>query len=141
MYVAGGWLVVAGAAHAAGHVWTFVLEHDIYGMREFAMNAMKQAQSPDPLHPSMWRQFRAFSVGFSLLFFFTGLTDLMLVWTRAPNRLLMRFALLGTTFWTVAFGLFVFVDPVVQAIIVSGIAVPLHAIAYWTASLADGDDG
>ena len=67
--VAGLWLIAAGCAHTAMHVWTFVLENGIGGLREFAVNAMKQAQSPDPLMPSMWRQFRMYSVSFGLLLF------------------------------------------------------------------------
>ena len=133
MYAAGGWLLLAGVAHGTAHVWMFVLENEFYGLRDFAMNAMKQAESLDPLRPSMWRQFRMFSVGFGLLFGFAGVVDILLVWTGASSRTMRAFALFATAFWTVAFSLFAFVEPVLQAILVSAVAVPLHAIAYITA--------
>ena len=133
--VAGAWLIVTGLAHTTAHVWTFVLENGIGGLREFAMNAMKQARSPDPLMTSMWRQLRMFSVSFSLLLFFTGGMDLLFSRIEAPRRVLAHVALFGTVFWTVAFIPFAFVDPVIQSIVVAFIAVPLHAIAYVTATL------
>jgi len=133
--VAGAWLIVTGLAHTTGHVWTFVLENGIGGLREFAMNAMKQARSPDPLTPSMWRQFRMFSVSFSLLLFFTGGLNILISRIEAPRRVLAHVALFGTVFWTLAFIPFAFVDPVIQSIVVAFIAVPLHAIAYVAATL------
>lgn len=142
MYAAGLWLVLTALAHTTAHVWSFVLENEMYGMREFAMNAMKQAQSTEPLRPTMWGQFRAMSMGFGLLLLFAGLTDIVLAWSRAPHRTLAAFSLLATAFWTVAFGLFAFVEPVLQGILVCVVAVPLHAIAYTTAEQAaqDADD-
>jgi hypothetical protein len=119
-------------AHSAAHVWYYVLENDLVGMRQFAVDAMKQAESLDPLHPSLWRQFRSFSLGFALLLYFSGIADLLLWWTRVPAPTLRVFTLLETVFWTLAFGLFVFVDPVIQPILVAGVAVPLHAIAFVT---------
>jgi hypothetical protein len=136
MYAAAGWLLLCAAAHATAHVWLFVLENEFYGLREFAMNAMKQAESLDPLRPSMWRQFRMFSVGFGLLMVFGGVTGLLMAGERTPDETRRAYALTGTVFWTVAFGLFAFVDPVLQAILVSAVAVPLHAIAYVTAERA-----
>ncbi len=133
--VAGAWLIVTGLAHTTAHVWTFVLENGIGGLREFAMNAMKQARSPDPLTPSMWRQFRMFSVSFSLLLFFTGGLNILISRIEAPRRVLAHVALFGTVFWTLAFIPFAFVDPVIQSIVVAFIAVPLHAIAYVAATL------
>lgn len=134
LYVAGGWLIATGLAHMGAHVWTFVLENGMVGLREFAMNAMKQAQSTDPLRPSLWRLFRMFSVSFSLLLLFAGFANVLLAWTGAPARTLKVFALFGTVFWTLAFVPFAFVDPVIQPIVAAVIAVPLHAIAYVTAS-------
>ncbi len=141
MYAAGLWLVLTGLAHATAHVWSFVLEHEMYGMREFAMNAMKQAQSTEPLRPSMWRQFRAMSMGFGLLLLFAGAVDILLARTDAPHRTVAAFALFATAFWTAAFGLFAFVEPVLQGVLVCVVAVPLHAIAYTTAEHAAVNDG
>lgn len=133
MYAAGSWLLLAALAHGIAHVWMFVLENGFYGMREFAMNAMKQGSSIDPLRPSMWRQFRMFSVGFGLLLVLAGAVDLLLARTSIPAPALRSLALFFTVFWTAAFGLFAFVEPVLQAILVCAVAVPLHAIAYVTA--------
>ncbi len=133
LWAAGLWLLLCGAAHGAAHVWMFVLENGFFGMREFAMNAMKQAESFDPLRPTLWRQFRMLSVSFGLLLAFTGSVNIVLAWSRAPASGIRPFALLGTVFWTVAFGLYAFVDPVLQGILVAAVAVPLHAIAYVTA--------
>ena len=121
------------------HVWTFVLENGIVGLREFAVNAMKQARSPDPLTPSMWRQFRMFSVSFSLLLFFAGSIDLLFARMEAPRKVLANVALFGTIFWTIAFVPYAFVDPVIQSIVVAFIAVPLHAIAYVAATIDEND--
>ena len=141
MYAAGTWLLGCAAAHATAHVWLFVLENEFYGLREFAMNAMKQAESPDPMRPSLWRQFRMFSVGFGLLLAFTGLTTVLMAGERTEDATRRSFALLSTVFWTVAFGLFAFVDPVLQALLVSAVAVPLFGIAYVTAERAAGNSG
>lgn len=134
LYAAGSWLIVTAVAHSGGHVWTFVLENGLVGQREFAMNAMKQALSSDPLQPSMWRLLRMFSVSFSLFLIFGGAITVMLTWMAAPLRLLRSVALFCTVFWTVAFGLYVFVDPVIQPILIAGVAVPLYAIAWVTAN-------
>jgi len=139
--VAGAWLVVTGLAHTAAHVWSFVLENGMGGFREFAMNAMKQARSADPLHPSMWRQFRMFSVSFGLFLLFAGAVDLLLAFIRPHARVVRAFALLGTLFWTAAFVPFAFVDPVIQPIVVALIAVPLHAIVYVTAANPAEEEG
>lgn len=142
LYVAGGWLLVAGAAHIALHVWGLVLEHGYgAGLRGFAMNAMKQAQSPDPLRPSLWRQFRAFSAAFGLLLVFAGGADLVLAAIPTPLRVIRAFTLFATVFWTVAFVPFALIDPVIQPMTVAIVAVPLHAIAYLTASMTEEGHG
>ena len=132
--VAGGWLILAGVAHTGSHIWTFVLEQGMVGQREFAMNAMKQAFSLDPLQPSMWSLFRSFSVSFGLLLLFSGTVDVVLAWTNAEPRTLRTFALLGTLFWTLSFIPYAFIDPVIQPIVIVVVAVPLHGIAYLTAT-------
>jgi hypothetical protein len=132
LVAAGGWLILAGLAHSTAHLWYYVLEHDLIG-RRFVVEAMKQASSADPLNPSLWRQFRAFSMGFALLFYFTGVGNLLLLWTKVPMETLRVFTLLETVFWTLAFGLFAFVDPVIQPIVVTAVAVALHGIAFVTA--------
>ncbi len=137
---AGGWLILVGLAHTGAHVWTFVLENGIVGQREFAMRAMQQAYSLDPLQPSMWTLFRSFSVSFALLLLFAGSTAVVLAWTGSPARTLRAYALLGTVFWTVAFILFAFVDPVIQPILVTVVAVPLHALAWVTANQVAKED-
>ena len=134
LYAAGGWLILTGLAHCAAHVWTFVMEEGMIGQREFAMNAMKQAFSQEPLRPSMWRLFRVFSVSFGLMLLFAGTVDVLLAWTNAAPRTMKAFALFGTVFWTLAFIPYGFIDPVIQPIVVVIVAVPLHGIAYLTAS-------
>jgi len=134
LYAAGGWLLLTGLAHSAAHVWTFVLENGIVGQREFAMNAMKQAYSTELLQPNMWRLFRTFSVSFGMMLLFAGAVDVLLAWMDAPARIMRAFTLFQTVFWTLAFIPFAFIDPVIQSIMVVVIAVPLHAIAYVTAT-------
>jgi hypothetical protein len=134
LYAAGGWLIVTGLAHSAAHVWTVVLEHGIIGQREFAMNAMKQALSNDPLRASMWRMFRSLNGSFGLMLMFAGAVDVVLAWTDAAPRTLRSVALLGTVFWTLSFVPYAFVDPILQTIVIAGVAVPLHGIAYLTAA-------
>ena len=97
------------------------------------MKAMKQAYSLEPLQPTMWTMFRAFSVSFSLLLLFSGSVGITLARIASPSRVLRSYALLGTFFWTAAFIPFAFVDPVLQQIVVAAIAVPLHALAWITA--------
>ncbi len=136
LVAAGGWLLVAALVHSSMHVWVFVLENELYGLREFAMNAMKQAESPDPLRPSLWRHLRMLSMGYGLLLWFTGVGNLLLWWTEVRTDAVRTFTLLETVFWAFAFGLFAFLDPVLQPLVVSGVAVPLHAIAFLTADAA-----
>ena len=136
LYAAGGWLLLTGAAHGVMHTWSFALENGVAGMREFAINQMKQTQSFDPLQPSLWGQFRTFSVSFGLLLIFAGTVDVMLAWASAPVRFVRSFALFATLFWTAAFIPFAFLDPVIQALVVAAVAVPLHGIAYLTADLS-----
>jgi len=139
LYVAGGWLVLAGLAHLAFHVWGFVLENQTSaGMWELAMGAMKQAQSPDPLRPSLWRVFRLFSVALALLWLFAGTVDLIFAFMDVPPQVRTTVSLLQTVFWTAAFVPFALIDPVLQPLIVVALAVPLHGIAYFT-SVAEQD--
>lgn len=140
LYAAGGWLIVAGLAHGSHHVWTYALENGMIGLREFAMNAMKQADSFDPLRPSLWRQFRMFSASFSLLLILAGAVDVLLAALPAQASVLRAFALLGTIFWTVAFVPFAFPEPVLHGVAIAAVAVPLHAIAYVTASVEAHSD-
>lgn len=141
LYVAGGWLVVGGLGQLALHVWDFVLENRTSaGLWEFAMNAMKQARTPDLLRPSMWRLFRLYGVGLSLLWLFAGIVDLVLALSTTPRRLVATLALIQTVFWTLAFVPFAFVDPVELPLLVVSVAVPLHGIAYLTAAADDDPD-
>lgn len=136
---AAAWLILAGLSHVGWHVWTLVLENGMVGLRDFAMNAMKQARSPDPLQPSLWRQMRAFSAGFGLLLLFGGAVDALLAGAATPKATQRGYALLATVFWTAAFVPFAFFDPVIQAMVVAAVAVPLHAIAFVAASLPDDE--
>jgi len=68
-------------------VWTFVLENGLVGQREFAMNGMKQAYSLEPLQPTMWTMFRAFSVSVALLLLFSGSVGVVLAWLTADQEL------------------------------------------------------
>lgn len=138
LYVAGGWLVLAALAQLGYHVWGIVLENDVAGgLREFAMNAMKQAQSPDPLRPSMWRVFRLYSVSTGLLWLFAGTIDIVAAFATLPARVRTVLALIQTVFWTAVFVPFAFVDPVIQPLVVVALAVPLHGIAYLTGAAAE----
>lgn len=142
LYVAGGWLILGGVAHLGYHVWGIVLENDVSGgLREFAMQAMKQAQSPDPLRPSLWRVFRLFSVSLGLLWLFAGIIDLVAAFGDVPDRVRSMLSLTQTVFWTLAFVPFAFVDPVIQPMVVVGLAVPLHGIAYITAEAVVREGG
>ena len=136
LYAAATWLILAGLAHTAAHVWNFVLEEGMVGQREFAMNAMKQAFSTEPLQPSLWRIFRVFSLSFGLMLIFAGVIDFLLAWTEAPARIQKNVALFATFFWTAAFVPYALVDPVFQTLVITIVAVPLHAVAYLTASEA-----
>ncbi len=139
--VAGGWLLFGGFAHLGYHVWGLVLENDVAGgLREFAAQAMKQAQSPDPLRPSLWRAFRLYSASLALLFLFAGIVDMAAALGDVPHRVRTGIALIQTVFWTVAFVPFAFIDPVIQPLAVVGMAVPLHGIAYITAEAAVQED-
>lgn len=126
--VAGGWLILAGLAQMGWHVWRLVFENGMIGLLEFAANAMQQARSLDPMRPTLWSQFRIFSVGLALLYLFAGATNL-LVSSASDDRFLRRYALFATAFWTLAFVPFTLVDPIVQALVVAAIAVPLHGSA------------
>jgi hypothetical protein len=134
LYAAGGWLILAGLAHTTAHVWNVVLENGMGGQREFAMNAMKQAFSTEPLQPSMWRTFRALSVSYGLLLVLAGGVDVALAVSEAGGRVVRAVTLLATVFWTVAFVPHAFVDPVAGPLVVALVAVPLHGIAFLTAS-------
>lgn len=85
----------------------------------------------------MWLQFRMYSVSFGLMLFLAGSIDLLFARSDVPRRFQANIALLGTVFWTIAFIPYAFVDPVIQSIVVAFIAVPLHAIAYLTASVGE----
>lgn len=134
LYAAGFWLISAALAHTAAHVWTLVLENGIVGLEQFAMNAMKQAGSTDPLTPSLWRTHRMLSASFSLFLLFAGGVNVILAWIDAPRQVMRALTLFGTVFWTLAFIPLAFVDPVIQPILIVMVAVPLHAIAYLTAA-------
>lgn len=134
LYASGGWLIFAGIGHLGYHFWWVMLEHGMVGQREFAMNAMKQTFSLEPLEPSMWRVFRMLSANFGLMLIFAGAIDVILAWTNAAARTMRSIALFGTAFWTVAFIAVAFVDPVTEPLLVSIVAVPMHGIAYLLAN-------
>lgn len=138
--VAGAWLLAAGLAHLAGHYWSLVLENGSVGMREFAMTTMRQVRSPDPLNPSMWRQFRLYSATLGLLLLFAGSVAVVLSGRETPVGTMRRYALTATLFWTVYFLLCVFVNPVIQPLMIAAVAVPLHGGAYLAASYAEATD-
>ena len=133
LYAAGIWLIGGALAHAGAHVWTLVLENGMVGLREFAMNAMKQAVSADPLRPSLWQTHRMLSASFGLFLLFAGSVDVVLAWIYAPRRVVAALMLFATVFWTFAFVPLAFIDPVIQPVLIVIVAVPLHAIAYLTA--------
>jgi len=133
LYAAGGWLILAGLTHGGLHVWSFVLERGIDIQQEFAVTAMKQSFSPDPLRPSLWREMRMLSVSFGLFLVFAGFVPVSLAWIDAPGRTVRTIALFGTLFWTVTFGLYAFLDPVLGPLLIAACAVPLHALAWLTA--------
>ena len=135
LYAAGGWLIVCGLFHVAMHVWSFVLENELIGLRDFASDAMKQAISFGPLRPSLWHEFNLYSISFAMLLVFAGVVDMGVAALRAEPRLVRATGLLGTVFWTAAFVPFAFFYPVLTAIVAAGVAVPLHALVYTTASL------
>ena len=136
LYAAGGWLIFAGIGHLLFHFWWVALENGMVGQREFAMNAMKQTFSLEPLEPSMWRVFRMLSANFGLMLVFAGTVDVVLAWTNAAARTMRSVALFCTAFWTVAFVAVAFVDPVTEPLLVSIVAVPMHGIAYLVANEA-----
>lgn len=135
--LAGAWLLIAGVAHLGGHYWSLVLENGSVGLREFAMTAMRQVRSPDPLNPSMWRQFRLYSATLGLLLLFAGSVSLLLASRGTRVATMRRYALTATAFWTVYFLLCVFVNPVIQPLVIAAVAVPLHGAAYLTATYAE----
>lgn len=135
--VAGGWLIAAGLAHLGGHYWSLVLENGSIGLREFAMTAMRQARSPDPLHPSMWRQFRLYSATLGLLLLFSGSVAIVLSGRTTAMATMRLYALTATVFWTTYFLLCVFVNPVIQPLVIAAVAVPLHGAAFLAASYAE----
>jgi len=75
-------------------------------------------------------------VSFSLLLLFAGSVNLLLATRRTSHSTQRDYALLATIFWTAAFVPFALIDPVIQAIAVTMVGVPLHAIAWLTAMQA-----
>lgn len=142
LYVAGGWLVLGGLAHLGFHTWAFVLENrTAAGFWEFAMNAMKQATSPGLPRHSMWSLFRAYGIGLGLLWVFAGVVDLVLAFSDAAPRLVARLSFVQTAFWALAFLPLAFLDPVAVPLAIVAMAVPLHGIAYLTATMEERGTG
>lgn len=135
--IAGGWLLLAGLVHLGTHYWSIVLENGSVGLRDLAMTAMRQSRSPDPLTPSMWREFRLYSATVGLLHLFAGSVSLVLAAHGTPLATARRYALTATVFWTAYFLLCVFVNPVIQPLVASAVAVPLHGTAFLAASYAE----
>jgi len=135
LFAAGFWLIAAGLAHLGSHVWTYVLGNGMDGQRDFAMRAMQQSFSLDLLRPSLWRTFLAMSVSMALLFLFAGSVTVLLSWIRPPVRVLSGYALFSTVFWTTAFSVWLFVDPVIQPVLAAGVVVPVFGLAWMTAQI------
>ncbi|MEM7415255.1 MAG: hypothetical protein AAF389_07150 [Gemmatimonadota bacterium] len=138
--LAGAWLILAGLTQMGWHVWRLVLENGMIGLLEFAANAMRQARSLDPMRPTLWSQFRLFSVGLGLLYLFAGAVNLLLATADTDEGLLRRYALFATGFWTLAFVPFTLVDPIVQAWVVAAFAVPLHGSAVLVSGEPDSSE-
>jgi len=140
LFSAGFWLIAAGLVHLGSHVWSYVLGNGMDGQRDFAMRAMQQSFSLDLLRPSLWRTFLAMSVSMALLFLFAGCVTVLLAWIRPPIRVLSGYALFATVFWTTAFSVWLFVDPVLQPVLASGVVVPIFGLAWMTAQLEPEDE-
>lgn len=142
---AGAWLLLMGVAQFVLHVWGVALEHAMIGQQDFAMQAMKQAFSLEPLQPSLWRRHRMLSASLGFFFVFAGAVPLLLTALRSDDRTVAAFSLLGTVVWTGAFVAYAFYDPVALPLVTAAMAVPLHGTAWlaatyrlWTAAGHDG---
>lgn len=133
-FAAGGWLVAMGLVQLGLHVWGVVFEHAMVGQRGFAMEAMKQAFSLEPLQPSLWRRHRMLSVSLGLFYVFAGAIPCLLAWMRAEPRVLAATTLFGTVFWTLTFVPYAFLDPVALPLATAAVAVPLHGTAWLAAT-------
>lgn len=147
-WAAGGWLVLMGVAQLAFHVWGVALEHAMIGQQDFAMQAMKQAFSLEPLQPSLWRRHRMLSASLGFFFVFAGAVPMLLATLRSDDRTLAAFSLLGTIAWTGVFIAYAFFDPVALPLVTAALAVPLHGTAWlaatyriWTGGTPAGSDG
>ena len=130
--LAGGWLLIAGVAQLAIHLWSYALGHELVGLRELAMEAMRQARTTEPLAPSLWQIFRANGVTVGLLTGFLGVVPLLLAGPGAAPELRSSYAVAATVLWTVAFLLIALSDPVLLPMLTAGLAVPLHGLVYVT---------
>ena len=136
LYAVALWLTLAGLTQLCLHAWAYGLEQGMTSYGEFAVQAMRQARTADPLQPSLWRVFRAYSVSTGLLLVSCGITAGLIAREQVGPALVTAYGLAGTLFWTVAFLAYALIDPVILPLVTAGVAVPLHGIAYLTASAA-----
>jgi hypothetical protein len=79
------------------------------------------------------------SASFGALLVFAGAANVLLAWLPTPLHMVRTFAFFGTLFWTLGFAFYVFVEPVSFPILTSVAAVPMHALAWLTALMAEED--
>ena len=131
--VGGLWLLLAAAAHLAGHWFTFVDRRLLD--REMEVSVDTLVASPSGLE--LWALFNQFSLAFGLFLLLAGTASTIASRRTVPIREARHWSGFAGAFWVLAFAVFL-IEPLAPLLLISGTAALLHVAAFLASS--DGRD-
>lgn len=127
-----GFLIVAGVAHSIGH-WLFYVRVSGFDPRRRALHQAMDAYVADELvlRTTMWDLLQMFSLSFSLLLFFAGISGLVLARAHVDPRTFRAMARFNAVFWSAALAGYVLLHPAIQPVVIAGSAAAGYLWVWW----------
>lgn len=123
------WLLVAAAAHSVGHYLFYIDESRFTPERLEVARRMQELVADPVLDGSLWRMLQVFSLSFGLFLLFAGVSSLVLLRGKPGGALLQRMAHFNAIFWGGAFVLIFLIYPMIEPLIIAGVAIILFGLA------------
>jgi len=129
--VASYWLLISAVGHSIGHYFYYI---DVAGFteRRASLYAAMQGYVADGLlGTSMWEILQMFSLSFSLLLLFTGLINLVLDRLELSAAAFRKITVTNLSLWLLGLISFAFLHPVIQPLLIAGVAGVLYGLSWW----------
>ena len=126
------WLLVAAAGHAVAHA-LFYLRESSFTAERLAIVRVMQAFAADGIPgTSLWTIFQSFSLLFFLFLCHAGLHGLLTLRGVPDPPRLRRLAGFNAVFWSVSCALLAALHPVLQPLVITGVAFLFFGASYLT---------